>query len=146
MKIRRSRELEEHRGEKVPWAGGGQRCYATWRKNSSMRALVQRLWTDHCLVGWLMSAAWSSRDRALDLSILVEADGKRKESDLLGKGNLNHPNFSSHAFTQILSGNFKHTLSPANIRTHTCTCIYRKQPKLLESEILVWIPTISITY
>lgn len=29
----------------------------TWRKNSSIRALVQRLWTDHCLVGWLMSAA-----------------------------------------------------------------------------------------
>lgn len=146
MKIGRSRELEEQRGEKVPWAGDGQRCHATWRKNSSMRALVQRLWTDHCLVGWLMSAAWSSRDRALDLSILVEADGKRKESDLLGKGNLNYPNFPSHALAQIFSGNFKHTLSTPNRRTHTCTYIYRKQPKLLESEILVRIPTISITH
>lgn len=55
-----------------------------------MRALVQRLWTDHCLVGWLMSAAWSRRDRALDLSILVRAGGKQRETNLLGEGNPDH--------------------------------------------------------
>lgn len=82
----------------------------------------------------------------MDLSILVEADGKRKESDLLGKGNLNHPNFPSHALTQMLSGNFKDTLSLPNTHTHMCIYIEKKQPKPLESEILVRIPTISITH
>lgn len=92
MKIEgRSGELGEKRGEKDQGAALGRRRHATWRKNSSMRALVQRLWTNHCLVGWLMSAAWSSRDRALDLSILLQTDGKGREMDLSGKGELAHP-------------------------------------------------------
>lgn len=42
----------------------------TCLKNSSISALVQRLCTAHCLVGWLISAACSSSDSTLDLSIL----------------------------------------------------------------------------
>lgn len=41
-------------------------------KNSSIRALVQRECSAQGLDGWLMSAVWSNRDRALGLSILCE--------------------------------------------------------------------------
>ena len=63
--------------QRVPteWCGGppfsrGGHGDRTCLKNSSISALVQRLCTAHCLVGWLMSAACSSSDSTLDLSIL----------------------------------------------------------------------------
>lgn len=43
----------------------------TCRKNSSIRALVQRECSAQGLDGWLMSAVWSNRDSALGLSILL---------------------------------------------------------------------------
>lgn len=68
-----------------PWVGvhpppqpQGTRGAHTCLKNSSISALVQRLCTAHCLVGWLMSAACSSSESTLDLSILGRASGTRR--------------------------------------------------------------------